>query len=377
MLVGEGPKSNMDVKKINRRKVLELILHSEAISNREISSRLGLTFPTVVQFIKDFQSKKIVVETGTFESTGGRKAKSYAPNLDTWFAVGIDITRNHLTIGIVDIAGNNRGTKRILSTYRCTDEYFRSIGKRVDETIAEFAPPKCEIIGVGISVPGIVNEESNELIRSHILDEENLKLETIAQYIPYPCSMMNDANAGGYAEFRSSTTSKNAIYFSLSNSVGGSLFINGVLFYGDRMCAGEIGHMTIVPGGQQCYCGKKGCLDAYCAAHLLHEKQGIRLADFFDKLKQGDKESCKIWKQYLEHLSIAVCNIRVIFDCDIILGGYVGAFLDDYIDDLRKLVDERNPFEKNGEYVKACTYKYSAAAIGAALPYVEQFLQNN
>lgn len=377
MLSGEGPKSNIDVKKMNRRKVLELLLNNEAISNREIASRLGLTFPTIVQFIKDFQSRKIVVETGVFESTGGRRAKSYAPNLDTWFAVGVDITRNHLTVAIVDIAGNNRGTKRILSAYQRTDQYFEAIRTLIDETIEEYAPADREIIGVGISVPGIVSEENDMLIRSHILDENNLKLETVAKYIKYPCALINDANAGGYAEFRSSTSSRNAIYFSLSNSVGGSIYIGGKTFYGDRMRAGEIGHMTIVPGGRQCYCGKQGCLDAYCAAHLLHEKLGLRLSEFFEELKKGNQQCRDVWQEYLEYLAIAVCNIRVIFDCDIILGGYVGAYLEEYLDELRKLVDERNTFEKNGDYVKVCTHKHNAAAIGAALPYVEQFLQNS
>ena len=59
---------------------------------------------------------------------------------------------------------------------------------------------------------------------------------------------------------------QDAIYLSLNNTLGGAFCIDGKLFAGQNQKAGEFGHMILVPGGRPCYCGKKGCADAYCAS---------------------------------------------------------------------------------------------------------------
>ena len=72
-------------------------------------------------------------------------------------------------------------------------------------------------------------------------------------------------------------------------------------------------------------------------------------------------------------MSIAVNNIHMLLDCDIVLGGYVGSYLEDYMADIRNKVSERNTFSEDGQFVKNCNYKIGAAALGAAL-YVENYL---
>lgn len=77
--------------------------------------------------------------------------------------------------------------------------------------------------------------------------------------------------------------------------------------------------MTVVPDGEACYCGKKGCLDAYCSAKCLTEG---RVEDFFGRLVQGEPEEASLWDQYTTYLAIAVNNIHMVLDCDVVLGGY-------------------------------------------------------
>ena len=64
------------------------------------------------------------------------------------------------------------------------------------------------------------------------------------------------------------------------------------------------------------------------------------------------------------------------FDCDVIVGGYVGAYIGEYADALRRRLIERNPFEANAEYFRPCRYRLEAAAVGAALSQVEHFIEN-
>ncbi|MDE6902593.1 MAG: ROK family protein, partial [Lachnospiraceae bacterium] len=99
------------------------------------------------------------------------------------------------------------------------------------------------------------------------------------------------------------------------------------------------------------------------------------LAAFFDGLREGDAVKQAVWQEYLEYLAIAVNNLHMSFDCDVIVGGYVGAFLEEFGRPLRPLLEERNTFRPDASYLKFCRYRLEASAVGAALAQVEQFLQ--
>ena len=82
-----------------------------------------------------------------------------------------------------------------------------------------------------------------------------------------------------------------------------------------------------------------------------------------------------MWDEYLEHLARAIHNIRMLFDGMVILGGYVGAHMGKYLDDICRRVDEKNPFgDRAQDYLVECRYKVEASAAGAALFYIDEFL---
>ena len=84
--------------------------------------------------------------------------------------------------------------------------------------------------------------------------------------------------------------------------------------------------MTLYPGGDLCYCGKEGCVDRYCSARVLTGEEGIRLEEFFQRLASGEAVTEKIWDEYLSDLAVVVNNLRMIYDCKVVVGGYVGRF---------------------------------------------------
>ena len=74
---------------------------------------------------------------------------------------------------------------------------------------------------------------------------------------------------------------------------------------------------------------------------------------------------------------MAIHNVRMLFDGMVILGGYVGAHAGKYMDDICRRVDERNPFgDRAKDYLVECQYKVEASAAGAALFYIDEFLDN-
>ena len=133
--------------------------------------------------------------------------------------------------------------------------------------------------------------------------------------------------------------------------------------------------MTVVADGESCYCGKKGCLDAYCSASRLSDAADGKLEKFFAALERKEKEAVQLWERYTSYLAIAVNNIHMILDCDIVLGGYVGSYAEARIQDIWEKVSERNTFAESRPFVKACSYQVGAAALGAALRVTEDFVR--
>lgn len=368
------PASNMDVKRRNRTNTLRCILSCERISQMELSQQLALSWPTILQNVKELVELGLVQEVGQYQSTGGRKAKAYAPVRDARLAIGLDLTGNHVSVVLVDLSGQVVRYQRKSRPFSLDDAYLQGLGELVQGVMGGECASET-LLGIGISLPGIVDSEAGLLRYSHILDLRDVPLDMLSRHISYPCGFINDANAAGFAEIYGTSTAGNLVYLSLSNSVGGAILAGGSPYMGNHLRAGEFGHNTLVPGGRRCYCGKEGCLDAYCSARVLSDKAAGNLAGFFDGLREGDGEKQAVWREYLEYLAIAVNNLHMSFDCDVIVGGYVGAFLEEFGGPFRPLLEARNTFQPESSYFKYCRYRLEASAVGAALTQVERFLQ--
>lgn len=369
----ESGASNRDVKKINRIRTIRNIFACERISQPELAAKVNNSWPTVLQNVKELMALGLVKEVGAFESTGGRKARAFAPVRDARLAVGLEITQNHVGVVLVNLSGSLLRYERKKRSFEMTDTYFEMLGAAVQDIIAKEGCPTDKILGVGVSLPGIVDKTGSLLRYSHALGLRNVPTTDFSRHIAYPCLFINDANAAGLAEARDLDAQRNLVYLSLSNSVGGAILTGGALYAGDNLRSGEFGHNTLVPDGRQCYCGKRGCLDAYCSAKVLSAFTDGNLALFFDGLRAGDAALCAAWEEYLAYLAVQVNNLRMTFDCDVIVGGYVGGFLEEFGGGFKDLLVQRNTFELDGDYLKPCRYKLAASAMGAALLQVEAF----
>lgn len=367
--------SNIEVKKINKNKIFRYIYKHKMLSNQDIAYGLGMSLPTVLQNTKDLIKQGLIQETGEFESTGGRKAKAIAPVMNARLSIGINITANQLSLVLIDLGGNLLKSIRVRKQFSNSEEYFKNIGEQVSQFIIDANINSSIILGVGVSIPGIINSSGEKIDYSHVLNISDFPCSQFSQFIPYPCVFINDANSAGIAELHNMDETKNVIYLSLNNSVGGAILLENKLYLGENQRGGEFGHMKLVPNGKKCYCGKHGCADSYCSANVLANHTNGELSIFFEKLKKKDKTILKIWEEYLSYLSVMVNNLRMVFDCDVIIGGYVGSYIADHITQLQEKESMLNSFESNGSYIKACHYKIEASALGAALLHIESFIR--
>lgn len=367
--------TNIEVKKNNRNRVFRYICRHDMISNPDIAYELKMSLPTVTQMTKELIDKGLIEEAGILKSTGGRRAKALSVLKNARQAVGLDITKNHINLVLTNLTGDVLKYERIFYPYSDDDSYYREISERLEKFLDENDADRAKLLGVGIAFPGIIDLERGIITDSHILGVRALLCASISKFFSYPCFFINDANAGAYAEGFGSDRLRRFFYLSLSNTVGGAYFNDGVLEQGTNFRCGEAGHMTIIPDGKICYCGKKGCMDAYCAAKGLSDAAGGRLEDFFKGLDEGCAQYETLWECYTSYLAVAVNNIHMILDCDVVLGGYVGSHIGPYMACIREKAAERNTFAETGAFVSACNYKIGAAALGAALKIIENFIE--
>lgn len=363
--------SVMDIKQLNKMKIFRYIGQHEQQSKQDIAKNLGISMPTVLQNIKELEEEGLVEATGMFHSTGGRKAKAMSVVGKAKYAIGIDLTQNHISMVLVDLNRQDSMRRRISKLYEDTMDYYQELGRLLETFIDENGIDRSRLLGVGIAVPGIIDADREAMTRSHMLGSKEVSFRSFKQFIPYPTVFCNDANAAGFAEMKDLGGS--AIYLSLSYTLGGAIYLDNNLYIGGQYKSGEFGHMLLIPGGNPCYCGKKGCFNAYCGSKVLSDYTQGDLELFFQKLDAGDPGCIEKWDVYLEQLAIAVTNLRMAFDCDIILGGYIGGHMEKHLLDLKRKAVQYNTFEQDTEYIKVCKYRREAAALGVGLQYIEQF----
>ncbi|PYG87105.1 putative NBD/HSP70 family sugar kinase [Ruminiclostridium sufflavum DSM 19573] len=368
--------NSIEVKKINRQIIYKFLYKHEPISIQEIAHTLNMSLPTVTQNIKELHERGLVIKTGLFKSTGGRKAKAISYNSTARYAIGLDVTRNHIGAVLIDLSGKVIKNEKQQFPFVNSKEYFKGVGDFVRDFIKDYKIMNEDILGIGIALPAIISPDRETVSYATVIDFKGGNVNAFTEYMSYPCIFSNDANAAGFAEMWGEETSENVVYLSLNNSVGGSIIIGKNIYEGYNNRSGEFGHMTIVPNGRTCYCGKKGCVDAYCSAKILSDTTNGNIAEFFRLLSTGSEPQRSVWDEYVSHLVIALNNLRMLFDCRVILGGYAGAYMDEYLEQLRERVSEYNTFEEDGSYLSVCKYKLETTAVGAALILVEDFIKN-
>ncbi|MDD3794681.1 MAG: ROK family transcriptional regulator [Lachnospiraceae bacterium] len=370
--------SSIEVKKANQNSVLRYVLQQEEETKNSIAGALGLSIPTVTQCLKKLEDYGLVKETGSMQSIGGRKAIGYTCVKNAKAAIGVDITPNHVNIVVIDLAMQLLYSKR--QNIRLYDDKasYDALRRVIEQALYESGVKKDSILGMGISLPTITDETGTRIFALH----EKMQIsfgfyDTVKDWFDFPVIMRNDANCAAQAEMNARGETGNAVYFFISQSVGGAIVNHGKINPGESLREGEFGHMTLIPGptGRPCFCGRRGCADAYLTTSILADAADGLLDKFFQELPE--KEAYRaLWEEYLQYLALAIHNLNMVFDRPLIIGGYLGEYIGSYTEELGKKIREMDPYLEDSSFVKPAVLKYEAAAMGAAAVFTEQYLNS-
>lgn len=344
-------------------------------SKQDIARDLNLSLPTVYQNVSELEDAGLIEYCGASQSIGGRPAMQLRTVAGARCAIGISITGHLLRFIAVNLSLKVIAHKEVSHNVDIAGEsYSAFVSAQLDRFIRENGIGPESVLGVGITVPGVILPGSTTISYAPTLSLRNLSFQNVINAIPYPVRLENDGNSGGFAEWFSDSSRKNMAFISLSSGVGGSVFVNGNQYVGGSLRSGEFGHTCVERGGRKCACGKRGCLEAYCSSDRLSTDLGITVEEFFEGLKAGNEEYRRIWDEYRQHLVIGIHNIRMSLDCDIVLGGMVAEHLDPYLPEIRQLVQESDPFDEECTYLRTAVDSKNCDILGAALGFIRDFL---
>jgi predicted NBD/HSP70 family sugar kinase len=245
---------------------------------------MGLS--TVSQNIRLLEEARLIERSGSFNSTGGRKADAIQIVRTARVSIGVGILLHSIYIVAIDLYGEVIDSQAFDLDYSNSDEYYYMLGQHISNFIKHGHCQKPDILGVSIATQGTISDNGQAVDYGEIMNNYDMKLSDITKHIQYPCRLEHDSKAAAYLELWNNPETENAVVLLLNRNFGGSLIINKKIVKGSHMHAGAIEHLCISRDGPRCYCGNRGCLETYCSANALEAAAGTKAHDFFDKLRQ-------------------------------------------------------------------------------------------
>ena len=250
---------------------------------------------------------------------------------------------------------------------------------------------ECQYCGVGC--PGVINPKNGNLEYSNNLGQFDVPLRDILkEKLKMEVYTENDANCAALGEAAAGAAkgAESVLAVTLGTGLGGGLVINGKVYQGINGVAGEIGHMVICPGGEECTCGRKGCWEAYSSATALKRQTRIAMAaspdslmwklapsldrvrgrTAFDAMRMGDPAATLVVDAYVYYLGEGITNCVNILQPEVVcIGGGVCAEGEDLLAPVREYVEKYRFGRGNIRQPKivGATLQNDAGVIGAAM----------
>ena len=374
-----------EVRKYNKNRIFKLIYNSNSISRQEIADTLGLSLPTINQNIKLLKEEGLILLEGNFDSTGGRKAQMITVNASARYAVSVNICPAEIRTSLIDLSGEIKDEISLKTEFSTDANYGIKVAELAYNVIRANHISEDNLLGVGITMPGVFNSDNSMLIFSPPLKVKNYKTDNITRYIKYNYIVQNDARAGAFADYWYAHKNENALkeeeldeklYLMVRDGVGGAGVSNNTIKKGEHNRYGEFGHMTLYPGGKKCMCGRNGCLESYLSTKNISTDIGLTLDEFFEKLSDNDEECKHIFDEYLDNLTTGINNLYVIFDRDVVIGGVMARYLPAYEEDIRNRLISKFSFDTDAVNfsLSKCTAK--RADTGAAIMFLTEYINS-
>lgn len=347
--------SNIEHKKIfQKNAIIEYLYEQGPTSNPDIARYTKMSSPTITKLIQELINLGIVIDMGIGESIGGRKPNLFGINPNARYIIGIDIDCRMVKLGIFNLA--NEAVSEIITYFgnvKDKNEMFNDLFRRLEKLIKESDIDSDSLLGIGVSIPGLINSKTGQTYMDLRIDGEKLEDQFNKRFnLPVVIDSDSRVMAIGEQAFGFAKNKKDVLCLNICDGIGLGMILNGIVYRGMSGLAGEFGHINVVKDGNLCTCGKYGCLETVASGTALIEQaqQGIKkgqeslikelvnndlddihVSDIIEAVNKGDIFAIEIINKLGHFLGEALSSLVHIFNPEMIIIGGKVALAENYL----------------------------------------------
>ncbi|WP_095091105.1 ROK family transcriptional regulator [Mesorhizobium sophorae] len=317
----------------NRRVVIEAIRTNGALSRAAIARLTALSTQTISNIVEELEREQLLRAQATLKGARGQPAVPYSINPDGGYSIGLQLD-HQLAVGVItDLSGTVRARIERPVDRPTPAQAMPLLAAIAGDLMRKFRFDRGRLLGIGMAMPGPFDVEGMTSVGPTALPgwQDFPVAEELQRLTGIPVTVENDATAAAIGE-RLYGVARNLgsfVYLFIGTGLGAGLFLDGHLYKGSRHNAGEIGHMIVKPGGLECGCGKRGCLERYVSLRAAYECLEIPDPDHASPellqalLANGD--SLEAWVvQAVDPLRQAINMLELALDPEtVVLGGFM------------------------------------------------------
>jgi predicted NBD/HSP70 family sugar kinase len=267
------------VRRHNLGTLLRHVHSAGQISRAELTSLMGLNRSTIAGLVGELESLGVsehASPAGGARQGAGRPSAEVRIAADGPYVIAVDLGVDRAVVARVGLGGHV--LQRAQAPIRSDGEAWQ-VGASVAgliRRVVEDAMPTAALVGIGISVPGLVRRSDGLVRLAPNLEWHDVSFGGIvlaALGLDVPVSLANDADLGALAEHRrgAGVGIDDLIYVSGNVGVGAGVITGGHRLEGVGGYAGEVGHLRFNPEGRPCHCGNRGCWETEVGGHAIAE----------------------------------------------------------------------------------------------------------
>jgi predicted NBD/HSP70 family sugar kinase len=276
------------VRRANLTIVLDHLRRHGPSSRSQLVAATGLTRSAIAGLVGELESLRLVIEAAP-ESDGSPGRPSPVVRIDDRHvgALAIEIFVDEIGVAIVALDGSivtsirlARPRERVAVAETVSDVV--GLVRRLQAQRRSRSTGRAErrIIGIGISVPGLIRQSDNVVVAAPNLGWTDVAVASLldeALDVGLPSSVGNDADLGALAEsrFGAGVGSDHMLFVTGEVGVGGGFVVGGSPVTGHSGYAGEIGHFPVNPAGSRCTCGAIGCWETEVGERAVLQRAGL------------------------------------------------------------------------------------------------------
>lgn len=318
--------SSENARDINRDIVLEIIRSRQPVARADLARASGLQPSTISAIVEQLLHEKWVKEGAVARRPRGRRPTLLSLN-DELVILTADVRPNQAITAVIDL--NSRFLARevvplVSEPERAVNKIIQSLeSMRLQHHDRSFE-------GIGISLPGRIDPESQRLILAPNLKWGNFDIKrAIEEKLHLQVELANAANACLLSELWSGKLDgvRNAALVTVAEGVGAAILANGQIITGRDGLAGEFGHSPIDPTGPLCGCGQRGCWEVFASSsaalryygELAPKRHAATIHDLLRMAEEGDAKALEAISRQASYVGRGLRLITAALSPEVIL----------------------------------------------------------